>query len=215
MPLKHIQERLQDIYEIDTGYAVSDFVFTDENIKQCLDETGNNVRETVYVQKRDDYLDISVYLHADVIDHLERDDPHAGLHSGNIDDFFLVAEGISHFIGLVWHGSYNRQVSLLELELQAEIDKFVLVNSFPDCHLSGEKTRQLHTLLFEAVEFHSDLNELEQKRYQDANFYAGKYCRALERTYLTKDDARLMLNELRRFYRLSLANKLHHINRLN
>jgi hypothetical protein len=78
-----------------------------------------------------------------------------------------------------------------------------------------KKTRQLHTLLFEAVEFHSDLNELEQKRYQDANFYAGKYCRALERTYLTKDDARRMLNELRRFYRLSLANKLHHISRLN
>ncbi len=215
MPFSKLQERLQDIYEIETDYAVADFLVSDETVRNCLDSGASRVRETVYVSEQRDSLDITVYLHADVVRNLENADPESALHSGNLEDFCLATEGISHFLKLVWHGENERSVSLLDLELQAEIDKFVLTYLYLYEQLQSVNTRDLRRLLFDAVEFQPEPGTDEHQRYQDANHYAGKYCQALERIYMDCDDARHMLKELRRFYRLPLADKLRRINKLH
>jgi len=215
MAIKNLQKRLQSIYEIDTQYAVSDFLVSDEAIKNYLDNNSSQIRETVFVSENDDCLDISVYLHADIIEHLKNEDPQERLHSGNIEDFCLATEGISHFLKLVWHGEYDRSVSLLELELQAEIDKFVLMYLIYSEQMNNVQSRELRRLLFDAVNFKPEQGSQELKRYENANYYAGKYCQALEKIYIRRDDACHMLKELRRFYRLPLADKLRRINKLN
>ena len=215
MTIGNLQKRLQSIYEIETEYAVADFLVSDERIKNYLSNAPNRIRETVFVSESDEYLDISVYLHADVVEHLQLENPEERLHSGNVEDFCLATEGISHFLKLIWHGEYDRSVSLLELELQAEIDKFILMYLFYSEQLNVVKTEELRHLLFDAVNFHPGLDSQEQKRYQNANYYAGKYCQALEKIYIHRDDARHMLKELRRFYRLPLSEKLQRINKLH
>ena len=44
--------------------------------------------------------------------------------------FCLALEGVSHFLYLIWNASFDRSVTLLEMELQAEIDKFVMLGIF-------------------------------------------------------------------------------------
>ena len=215
MAIDRLQARLQSIYEIETGHAVGDFLVSDEAVKNRLSGQSSQLRETVFVSESREHLDITVYLHADIVSHLLDENPEQGLHSGNVEDFCLATEGISHFLKLVWHGENDRSVSLIELELQAEIDKFVLMHMYSCEQMSPVKSREIRKLLFDTADFHGDLQMQELERYQCANHYAGKYCRALERRYINRDDRSQMLKELRRFYRLPLADKLRRINALN
>ena len=55
---------------------------------------------------------------------LERHDPATRLDETNFADFCLAVEGVSHFIYVALRAADDRGVSQLELELQAEVDKF-------------------------------------------------------------------------------------------
>ena len=54
----------------------------------------------------------------------QRRDPLEALDEGNLADYCTALEGVSHFHYLVWSLARGRNVSLLELELQAEVDKY-------------------------------------------------------------------------------------------
>ena len=56
---------------------------------------------------------------------LDSADPLNSLEASQLDDLWKVLEGISHFNYLVLRAADDRSVTLLELELQAEVDKFV------------------------------------------------------------------------------------------
>ena len=43
----------------------------------------------------------------------------------NLADFWSALEGVSHFTYYAWNAARDKSVSLFELELQAEVDKFV------------------------------------------------------------------------------------------
>ena len=47
------------------------------------------------------------------------------LHDGNVADYWTALEGVSHFLYLAWNAGHDKPVSLLELEMQAEVDKYV------------------------------------------------------------------------------------------
>ncbi len=38
---------------------------------------------------------------------------------------WTALEGVSHFVYLAWNAGHDKPVSLLELEMQAEVDKYV------------------------------------------------------------------------------------------
>jgi hypothetical protein len=97
------------------------------------------------------------------------------------------------------------------MELQAEVDKFVATAMLLRKQ-SGRDQRGLHGWLFDWPTLDNRLGGAELERYRRANRYAGKYCRRLAQA-LTRgqaDDEGLQ-RELRRFYRLSQASKLEHI----
>ncbi len=214
MALFDLQKRLQSIYEIETEHAVTSFTTTNAGLTSMAGNHRLN-RETVFVSEEENFLNIAVYLDAELVTHLEQENPSVCLNNDNLEDFCLATEGISHFLKLVWHGEYDRSVSQLELELQAEIDKFVLMYSLLHEQGGSVTTREIRQRLFESVTFLPHLSEYEKQRYEDANFYAGKYCHALEKVYLNRESAGQLLNELRRFYRLPLNEKLRRINKLN
>ncbi len=55
-----------------------------------------------------------------------------------------MLEGVSHFLCVAHHATHDRQVSLLTLELQAEIDKYV--GSFLLLSHCGAKLRYIEQL---------------------------------------------------------------------
>lgn len=186
---------------------------------RCLANTldnGNsnpNLKEKLLLREDKDELSLSLYLHTDVVERMLEDDPLQHLHKGNLEDFCLALEGVSHFLYLIWNASFDRSVTLLEMELQAEIDKFVMLGLCLERQNKKIAPGQLRQVLFETASFHKELNESERQRYRDASFFAEKYCWQLESNFLTNQRRPQLLQELRQFYRLTQADKLRRINR--
>lgn len=209
--LSKLQRHLANIYRADTGYDVADFLITDRSLATALG-AGNllaNTEETVLLVQDEDELELSVFLDKQLLSRVDRFDPLKKLQAEQLDDLWRVLEGISHFNYIAWSATRDRSVTLLELEMQAEVDKFVstwlLALSQDGCDFA----HQLHSWLFEKVSFNPDLTEDQLQRYRMANDFAARFCHGLKRRM--QQNRRAGMRELRRFYRLSQSEKISHI----
>ena len=203
--LARVQLGLEALYRVETRLDVEAFVI-DEHEREATG-VARAPREQLLVRQSEDELSMALFVDARAIDNLERHDPAGGLHAGNFADFCLVVEGVSHFVYLALCAAVERRVSALELELQAEVDKFAC------CVLLQPGAVDLRRRLFRDVRFADDLEPLERQRYRTANDEADRYAESLQRRFVEPERLDEMLADLRRFYRLSLADKLGHIAR--
>lgn len=215
MQLHPLQQRLESIYEINTDYDVEQFVFSDNQLATQLEPTSRAIPEKLLVRQHTDGLDISLFLHRDILLKLQQDNPIKALHHGNLADFCTVTEGISHFVYLIWNACHDRSISLFELELQAEVDKYVMAAALLAEQLGGTLPHNLPHVLFDNPRFDHQLNLVEQQRYRLANAYARQYCHSLHRHLLELGDSILITRELRRFYRLLHHKKIQRISALH
>jgi hypothetical protein len=216
MHLQALQLRLQTIYEIDTEYDVEEFVISDIMLAQRLENssTARHIPEKLLVRQHSEGLDISLFLDKEVLKNLHLDNPTQALHPGNLADFCTVTEGISHFVYLIWNAQHDRSISLFELELQAEVDKYVMAAALLAEQLGGTLPHNLPHILFDKPSFDTQLNRNEHRRYRLANAYARQYCHSLHRSLLEIGDSVLITREIRQFYRLLNQKKIQRINRL-
>jgi hypothetical protein len=212
--LQLLQRQLNDTYQTDPGYDVRDFLITDALTAKAIggDTMLTNTSETLLLREDDEGISLSLYLEAEILARLESMDPLNTLQAGQLDDLCKVIEGLSHFNYVVWRASCNRSVSLLELELQAEVDKFVSTMQLARNQGDADLLNVLHRRLFDNVSFHEELDREQAERYRAANEYAARFCRQLRQRLLQDGDE--ALPELRRFYRLPLRDKISHIHSL-
>ncbi|RME32733.1 MAG: hypothetical protein D6786_09755 [Gammaproteobacteria bacterium] len=206
--LGRFQQGLQRLYDLEIEHAVQDFLITDRKLACILapDAPHAGAPERLLVAEREDSLDLSLFLDESLLRQLQEDDPDRRLHSGNLQPYLQVLEGVSHFLYLAWNASRDRSVTMLELELQAEIDKFVSsLLLFSSQH--GSAPERLHACLFDNPAYDEALDERTRARYRDANRYAARYCMHLLRQ-LGHYRFGALLGELRRFYRLPQPRKL-------
>lgn len=202
--LSRVQRGLEALYRIETGVAVDDFVI-DESTRNALG-TERKPREQLLVQQTEGELSLALFVDPAAVENLERHDPGDHLGDHNLGDFLLVVEGVSHFIYAITCARQGRVVTQLELELQAEIDKYItcLLVSYPGADVSAA----LRSRLFGEPYYEPDLDEDELSRYRAANDNAHRYAAWLETAFLATRRIPEMLGELRRFYRHSLPHKL-------
>jgi hypothetical protein len=172
--------------------------------------------EQLLVQSLPDALGLALFLDAALLARLERSDPLSALHDGNIGDYWTVLEGVSHFVCLAWNAHHDRDVSLLELELQAEIDKYVTTYVLLRRHQPRRFPAELHRLLFERTRVDAVLAGERAGLYRAATRYAARYCRRIERRLQDRGDTqpRWPGADLRRFYRMPDLAKLSYIEAL-
>jgi len=209
--LERLQQRLHDINRSDAGYDIHQFLITDARIARAISDGDSltNSGETLLLSEDEHGVALSLYLDEALLDRLKADDPAAALKSGLLDDLCKVIEGLSHFNYVAWRASRDRSVSLLELELQAEVDKFVSTMQLAREQRDPELMNGLHRRLFDNPCFHDHLSRRQLERYRTASDYAARFCQALApRLCGWGGDA---LPELRRFYRMSLSDKISHI----
>ena len=213
MSLGKIQHHLSRIYEIDVEHDVDDFLITDPELARALDDNdgARDSREKLLVRREGDEVDVALYVDPAVIEHLASDDPADTLHDGNLDDYWVALEGVSHFLYFVWNTHHRRTVSRLELEMQAEVDKYVSAAFLIGRQCAGRVPVELHRLLFAGCSFDEALADDDLELYRSANHYAGRYCEQLTRTYLRDRRRDGMMSELRRFYRLTQHGKIRRI----
>jgi hypothetical protein len=209
--ISNLQKHLTDIYQADPGFEVTDFLITDPTLARLLGDGSlvPDTDESVLLSQDENGLALSLYLEEEMVERLTRDNPMDELRADQLDDLFKVIEGISHFNYIVWRARQDKAVTLLELEMQAEVDKFVGTLLMALGQQDFEFARRLHGWLFDRVSFHPDLNADQLERYRAANDFAARFCHGL-RDRLERDSTRGM-HELRRFYRLSQAEKISHI----
>jgi hypothetical protein len=209
--LGRLQRQLNDIYQVSADYDIRDFLVTDPRLANCLSQGTmlGDSNETLLMSEDEQGLALSLFLDGELLQRLEDADPMSRLRTHLLDDLWQVLEGVSHFNCVVWKASQDRNVSLLELELQAEIDKFVSTVLIALGQGRSDLLGRLHGWLFEEISFRDDLDAEQRDRYRAANDYAARFCHAL-RAHLVRD-AETVLPELRRFYRLTVSDKISHI----
>ena len=103
-------------------------------------------------------------------------------------------------------------MSLLELEAQAEVDKFAVCTLLEWGLNVGRWAGSLVGRLFEQVQLRPNLSEPERWRYTEANRLARSYCsRLLPMVRSGRMDQ--LLSELRHGYRLGAEAKLQYFGR--
>lgn len=215
MVLRQLQGLLGDIYDVPTSYDVADFLFTDRaRLPQELRVSGSDEQLLVFEDQGE--AAIGLYLDAGLLQRLAAANPLEALHGDNVGDFWTALEGVSHFTYLAWNLEHDRPVSLLELEMQAEIDKYVCSLWLLRAQQPERFPRELHRLLFERARVDPTLAGERTWLYLRANRQAARFCKRLERSLGSARTAArsAVVAELRRFYRWSSARKYRHIEQL-
>lgn len=199
-----MQRGLEALYRVDTGVQIADYMVGVE-VRDFL-VPRRRPREQLFALAEDGEAALALFIDPAAIANLEARDPAHRLDDANLGDFLLAIEGVSHFIYAVCCARVDRRVSQLELELQAEVDKYVtcLLVGAPEPAVSTSLRRRL----FGDVAYEPDLDGDEHTRYRAANDNAHRYAAWLESTFVAPRRIPEMLAELRRFYRQGLAGKL-------
>jgi hypothetical protein len=181
----YVQKALENIYRIERVVDVRDF----------LHNPVAGERESLLLRENTDgVLEVGVRLPG-----LEG---HAGL-----DTLCQFIEGVSHFVYVVERARMCRSTTQLELELQAEVDKWVVLAASLGT-LDVCSSARLRARLYEQVTFaHQGDSELGH-RYRVANDAANHFVRRLERDYLRPSRFKDMQAYLGRFFRLGQEDKL-------
>ncbi|MFT4582764.1 MAG: hypothetical protein ACI915_001076 [Gammaproteobacteria bacterium] len=212
MLLTQLQRQFSRLYETPNQYDIYDFLVTDQKLADAITPPGHSANdERLLISQSHEHLNISVYLDGSTLAHLADDDPLEVLHDGNLNAFMLAIEGVSHFQYLCWNAGFDKSVTLLELELQAEVDKYVTAIRLLSAQGSAADASTVHAHLFDKVSYRNDLAPEERARYCDANHYAAKYCHLLSEHFPRDANNINTVNELRRFYRLTQNEKIRRI----
>ena len=187
-----IQGGLERLYQLDRVADVDEFV----------SEAAVGEREVLMVRMADDGV-VEMSLRLPPLGRREFD----LLADVDLDPLCQIIEGVSHFVYLAARAREGRGATQLELEVQAEVDKYVVLVAALGA-IDAPKSAKLRGRLYEQVSFSQAAGSELGERYRMANQVAARFVRRLERTYLHGGRLRELWRELRRFYRLGQEEKL-------
>ena len=179
---------LIDVYRLDIELDATRFVIEPALAMQILlagAEAGDAAeapRSGVLVVDSEEGAQVGLYLH-----------PEDALNPG------AVVEETSHLLYLAWHSVRDLPVSRLLMEVQGEVDRYVVAR------LSGRDALE-H---FQTFEWAHWMGDETRSIYAMAHRVAHRYCRHLGSRFPAESDTPELLRELRRYYRATPDNKLH------
>ncbi len=214
MLLRNLQSLLGRLYDVSVDYDVYDFLVTDR--RALAGVTPHNDRrapeEELLLAETPEGAGVALYIDPCVLRRLEQADPLGALTEANLADYCTALEGVSHFVYSTWRLDCDAPVSLLELETQAEVDKYAATVFLVADQQGGSFPAQVHARLFDRVHFDARLEPEQYDRYRTAHRCAANYCRRLESRFVNRGEAQVeaLVRELRKFYRLGSAAKMRH-----
>jgi hypothetical protein len=207
--LGKLQGTVQALHDVEVDLDVDAYI-VDDATRREIPGAIEHLPEQLFVREDESGVEIALYIAPSIMAGLERDNPHTRLHAGNLEHYCIALEGVSHFVFLTWRASMGWPVSALEMEIQAEVDKFIAAwlllaeQGAPRRHTADGLVRQL----FDSYELREALTAEEQERYHTATRVAKQFCRGLARRYAADDTPQRILKDAHSFYRKGLAQKL-------
>lgn len=219
--LEHLHGIIEKTYGMRTGIRrVGDYVLGDEGYRKLY--AGSDVLRRIDAgDGRDDPgprvllrlegaaegLRASLYYPDDLVRRLEASPPTRGIDESNIDDFAVFVEELDHLLCVADRVAEGKPFSLLELELHAEVTKYLAAALFvargrPDGRLGEGDRVWLRYQLFEKRDFSAEDPELRD-RYRDAARGARRFLGRIEKLVSSE-----RIDELRRFHASSHQQKM-------
>jgi hypothetical protein len=180
------------LYQLELDHSVDAFMVPAER----------GEREGLFVREGEDGLEMAL-----VVPELSSSRAVDLMCGTSLDPICQIIEGVSHFVYVTACANAGRSTTQLELELQAEVDKYVVLATSLDA-LTQARSEALRQRLYESAEYTHHESTPEGARYRLANDAAHRYVRKLERDYVARCRFGEMRDDLRRFYRASQADKL-------
>ena len=202
--LAQLQQLLQSIHGVEALPVGGFVVGEDERARLCPEASPD---EALLVCEGGETLHVGLFLEASVLEQLNSA-PGAPWSIERLRGFCHATEGVSHFLYLAHRAQNERPVSLLELEAQAEVDKYLCV--LLQLWATGRRaaSAELRRRLFERVSLRAGLSRVERERYRLANQLAAATASVLEARYVVQGKLEGLLREARRLYRLGGGEKL-------
>ena len=173
------ERRLHGLYRLDVAAKAWRCLLSAEEARRLLPRQGP--RSGLLALEEDGELFLGIYLDPTDLAHPD-----------------TVVEETSHFVCLAWHAEQGRPVSPLILELQSEIDRYLLARvegRDPLAHFRGFR-------------FGGWMDSETRQRYELAHAAGHRYCRTLAGRFPRRGDLPGLLHELRAFYRAPGQEKL-------
>jgi len=213
MLLADLQNRIESHYDLDIPYCIEQFVSSDKAVADQLaddqvsdgQQRPNVDAEVVFIHQQEDSLEFTVYVDEGLLAAVDGS-------QSDLDGLCTVVEGASHAVCLLWHAHHDRQIRPIDLELQAEIDKFMILTEGRHC---TTERRHLHRRLFANSTLLAEQGTAMHERYRTASKLASRYCQWLNAHFLEAGAQAALHQELARFYRLSGRAKFDRIQRLH
>jgi hypothetical protein len=208
-----IQDHLEAIYGIRCEARVTEYL-VDEKVAEALGGTGRSDEELL-VKEEEGQLFVGLYLASELLQRMQGFQPSlaGSMLDRELSTYCQVAEGVSHFLYLAHSAGQGRNVSLLELEAQAEVDKFASCLLHRWQENAGGWAKELHARLFQRVSYSPKLSEDEAWRYREANRISSAYCLRLI-PHVEERRMDKLLADLRYTYRLGSHAKMSHLSKV-
>lgn len=211
--LASLLSQLDRIYDLELEVRIEEFLISREVCQNLAGDGATGSTVVVHQGREDEEIELGVYIGEETLARLNELDLSSGVASEHFPALCIAIEEVSHFAYLMWNANRDKSVTQLELELQAEVDKFVT-----SALLLARKNRQLVPAdlmdrLFGDFVLRDGLDFSRRERYLTASSFARTYCSFLVRRFLRGPRVADLLAELRHFYRLTQRGKIGHIYR--
>lgn len=206
MILTEIQKSLETLYDLGIPYAVGDFLLP--RIGEGSLAIGSPTRKEMLILKEvGNSLELGLYVDPTTVCLLEKYNPFGHIDARNFGALCIATEGVSHFLYVVDRAIKSVSVTQLELEIQAEVDKFLLTG-FLYKKNDREVPSDLFSRIFERFSLPPALSPLQRQRYQAANRLAARFCQDLNSNYIRRGRWQEVTERARLFYRKNHWQKL-------
>jgi hypothetical protein len=208
--LECILHHLDRLYRLDLRVDIRDYLVSEDT---CARLGADPRHGSVLVkQSEGEELELGLYIGEEDLERLTDFDLSLAPTSASLEVLFLAIEEVSHFAYLLFSASRKRTVTELELELQAEVDKFVTATTLLAASNQGRVPSDLLDRLFGDFVPRSDLDSESRARYVAASSLASRYCSYVVQATLARERGiSPLLPELRSFYRLSQRGQIRRI----
>ncbi|MBZ5637364.1 MAG: hypothetical protein LAO51_01260 [Acidobacteriia bacterium] len=214
--LETVQALLERTYRMRTGLSeVGRFVIGDEGYRRLYRDLeivttagtapGEKIGARTLVRETPEGIRACIYYPDDLIRCLESHPPQRGLREANVDAFAALVEELDHLLCIAERARDDRPLTLLELELHANVSKHLVLARFlsaPGRPLDERRRVWLSYQLFHKGTFR-DEDVDARARYRDAARFA---LRLLETLMRLPPAGRIEI--LRRFHAATASAKL-------
>ncbi|PIR22587.1 MAG: hypothetical protein COV44_07250 [Deltaproteobacteria bacterium CG11_big_fil_rev_8_21_14_0_20_45_16] len=136
-------------------------------------------KNALVVSEAESFVDVAVCIRKDLLERLSGKSFPRDFDLQLLPDISVVVEELSHFNRYCDHAMRNQPLSALELELQAEVDKFAFALECLHERNENHLREQIFSVLFDECKLGDWVTDEEVERYQKAHEVARAFCRSI------------------------------------